>query len=175
LHLFIILLPCVWFEHPGHTYGGFVPYFSERGVTKTSMPCHRDAAMMTTPSAPPDFLESRIGWSVPLASTICTSRRMVCSSTSKASSRMKCHPPTWLNNISMFLGCSICNHEWSVRSWTCCMVDEQLTIDVWWTNNVWWSWTLYGGWTYRCMMPFGTYYCCKVDEVCMMDNRCIYG
>jgi hypothetical protein len=33
LHLFIILLPCVWFEHPGHTYGGFVPYFSERGVT----------------------------------------------------------------------------------------------------------------------------------------------
>jgi hypothetical protein len=33
LHLFIILLPCVWFEHPGHTYGGFVPYFSERGMT----------------------------------------------------------------------------------------------------------------------------------------------
>jgi hypothetical protein len=35
LHLFIILLPCVWFEHPGHTYGGFVPYFSERGMTIT--------------------------------------------------------------------------------------------------------------------------------------------
>jgi hypothetical protein len=33
LHLFIILLPYVWFEHPGHTYGGFVPSFSERGVT----------------------------------------------------------------------------------------------------------------------------------------------
>jgi hypothetical protein len=25
--------PYVWFEHPGHTYGGFVPSFSERGVT----------------------------------------------------------------------------------------------------------------------------------------------
>jgi hypothetical protein len=34
LHLFIILLPCMWFEHPGHTYGGFVPYFSERGMTR---------------------------------------------------------------------------------------------------------------------------------------------
>jgi hypothetical protein len=34
LHLFIILLPCVWFEHPGHTYGGFVPSFSERGMTR---------------------------------------------------------------------------------------------------------------------------------------------
>jgi hypothetical protein len=31
--LFIILLPCMRFEHPGHTYGGFVPSFSERGMT----------------------------------------------------------------------------------------------------------------------------------------------
>jgi hypothetical protein len=34
LHLFIILLPSVWFEHPGHTYGGFVPSFSELGMTQ---------------------------------------------------------------------------------------------------------------------------------------------
>jgi hypothetical protein len=32
--MFIILLPCVWFEHPGHTYGGFVPSLSERGMTR---------------------------------------------------------------------------------------------------------------------------------------------
>jgi hypothetical protein len=39
------------------------------------------------------------------------STRMVYSSTSKASSRMQCHRPMWSNNISIFLGCSICNHE----------------------------------------------------------------
>jgi hypothetical protein len=38
LHLFIILLPCVWFEHPGHTYGGFVPSFSERIMTRSPSP-----------------------------------------------------------------------------------------------------------------------------------------
>jgi hypothetical protein len=27
------LLLYVWFEHPGHTYGGFVPSFLERGMT----------------------------------------------------------------------------------------------------------------------------------------------
>jgi hypothetical protein len=32
-NLVIILLLYVWFEHPGHTYGGFVPSFSERGMT----------------------------------------------------------------------------------------------------------------------------------------------
>jgi hypothetical protein len=34
LHLFIILLLYVWFEHLGHTYGGFIPSFSERSVTR---------------------------------------------------------------------------------------------------------------------------------------------
>jgi hypothetical protein len=33
--LVIILLLYVWFEHPGHTYGGFVPSFSEQGMTGT--------------------------------------------------------------------------------------------------------------------------------------------
>jgi hypothetical protein len=32
-NLVIILLLYVWFEHPGHTYGGFVPSFSEWGMT----------------------------------------------------------------------------------------------------------------------------------------------
>jgi hypothetical protein len=32
-NLVIILLLYVWFEHPGHTYGGFVPSLSERGMT----------------------------------------------------------------------------------------------------------------------------------------------
>jgi hypothetical protein len=49
-----------------------------------------------------------------------------------------------------------------------------LTFDVWLMNNVWWSWTLYGRWTCRCMMSFGTYFWCVVDELCMMDNYCIY-
>jgi hypothetical protein len=31
--MFIILLLYVWFEHPGHTYGGFVSAFLERGMT----------------------------------------------------------------------------------------------------------------------------------------------
>jgi hypothetical protein len=31
--LVIILLLYMWFEHPGHTYGGFVPSFTERGMT----------------------------------------------------------------------------------------------------------------------------------------------
>jgi hypothetical protein len=31
--LVIILLLYVWFEHPRHTYGGFVPSFSEQGMT----------------------------------------------------------------------------------------------------------------------------------------------
>jgi hypothetical protein len=33
-NLVIILLLYVWFEHPGLTYGGFVPSLSERGMTK---------------------------------------------------------------------------------------------------------------------------------------------
>jgi hypothetical protein len=33
-NLVIILLLYVWFEHPGHTYGSFVPSFSERGMTR---------------------------------------------------------------------------------------------------------------------------------------------
>jgi hypothetical protein len=32
-NLIIILLLYVWFEYPGHTYGGFVPSFSEWGMT----------------------------------------------------------------------------------------------------------------------------------------------
>jgi hypothetical protein len=52
----------------------------------------------------------------------------------------------------------------------CCMVDEQLTFDVWLMNNVWWSWILYGGWTCRCMIPFGTYFWYVVDELCTIDN-----
>jgi hypothetical protein len=32
-NLVIMLLLYVWFEHPVHTYGGFVPSFSERGMT----------------------------------------------------------------------------------------------------------------------------------------------
>jgi hypothetical protein len=32
-NLVIILLLYVWFEHPRHTYGAFVPSFSERGMT----------------------------------------------------------------------------------------------------------------------------------------------
>jgi hypothetical protein len=32
-NLFIILLLYVWMKHPRHTYGGFVPTFSERGMT----------------------------------------------------------------------------------------------------------------------------------------------
>jgi hypothetical protein len=33
--MFIILLLYVWFEHPRHTYGGFVSTFSERGMTNS--------------------------------------------------------------------------------------------------------------------------------------------
>jgi hypothetical protein len=33
-NLVIILLLYVWFEHPGHTYGGFVPAILERGMTR---------------------------------------------------------------------------------------------------------------------------------------------
>jgi hypothetical protein len=47
----------------------------------------------------------------PICLNYCMSTRMVCSSTSKASSRIKCHHPTWSNNISIFLGCFICSHE----------------------------------------------------------------
>jgi hypothetical protein len=36
-NLVIILLLYVWFEHPGHTYGGFVPSFSEWGMTISNM------------------------------------------------------------------------------------------------------------------------------------------
>jgi hypothetical protein len=32
-NLFIILLLYVWMKNPGHTYGGFVPAISERGMT----------------------------------------------------------------------------------------------------------------------------------------------
>jgi hypothetical protein len=32
-NLFIILLRYVWMKHPGHTYRGFVPAISERGMT----------------------------------------------------------------------------------------------------------------------------------------------
>jgi hypothetical protein len=34
-NLVIKLLLYVWFEHPGHMYGSFVPSFSEWGMTKT--------------------------------------------------------------------------------------------------------------------------------------------
>jgi hypothetical protein len=54
-------------------------------------------------------------------------------------------PPTWSNNISIFLGCSIWSHEWSVRimnllygGWTTdfwCMVDKQWMVIM---NIVWW-------------------------------------
>jgi hypothetical protein len=37
--MFIILLLYVWFEHPGHTYGGFVSAFLKRGMT--SIFCRR--------------------------------------------------------------------------------------------------------------------------------------
>jgi hypothetical protein len=36
-NLVIILLLYVWFEYPGHTYGGFVPSFSERGMTEMTL------------------------------------------------------------------------------------------------------------------------------------------
>jgi hypothetical protein len=36
-HMFILLLLYVWFEHPGHTYGGFVPSFAEQGMTETKL------------------------------------------------------------------------------------------------------------------------------------------
>jgi hypothetical protein len=36
-NLVIILLLYVWFEHLGHTYRGFVPSFSERGMTWSLM------------------------------------------------------------------------------------------------------------------------------------------
>jgi hypothetical protein len=39
-HLVIILLLYVWFEHPGHTYGGFVSSFSERGMTQSKANNH---------------------------------------------------------------------------------------------------------------------------------------
>jgi hypothetical protein len=73
---------------------------------KNKWPDHREAATMMTPLAPSDFLESSIGSSVPFASTICMSRRTVCSSTSKTSSSMKCLCPTWSNNIASFPDCS---------------------------------------------------------------------
>jgi hypothetical protein len=55
--------------------------------------------------------------------------------------------------------------------------------------DVFWYWLLmYGGWTMygdneHCMvdeltdvymMPFATCFWCMVDELCMMDNGCIY-
>jgi hypothetical protein len=73
---------------------------------RKTRPGHREVATTTSPSAPSYFLESCVGSSFPFSSTICTSTRMVCSSTSKASSRMQCHCPTWSNNIAIFLGCS---------------------------------------------------------------------
>jgi hypothetical protein len=38
-NLVIILLLYLWFELPGHTYGGFVPSFSERGMTSRKSRC----------------------------------------------------------------------------------------------------------------------------------------
>jgi hypothetical protein len=40
-NLVIILLLYMWFEHPGHTYGGLVPSFLERGMTTVSFFCPR--------------------------------------------------------------------------------------------------------------------------------------
>jgi hypothetical protein len=139
---------------------------------KTRRPSHREEATTMAPIAPSDFPESSVSSNVPFASTIYMSTRTICSSTSKTSSWMKCRRPTWSNNIASFPGCSkqclTCeDHELDV--W-CLLV---LTFDVLWMNDVWWSRTLYDGWTW-CMMPFGTYFWCMVDELCMMDNYCIY-
>jgi hypothetical protein len=55
-----------------------------------------------------------------------------------------------------------------MQPWVIC---EDLELVVWWMNN----WLLmYGGWTCRCMMAYGTYFWCNVDELCMMDNGCIH-
>jgi hypothetical protein len=157
---------------------------------RKTRPSHQEAAMMAALSASSDFPESSVGSSVTFVSTICTSTRMVCSFTSKASSRMQCHCPTWYNHITIFLGCSKqpCviheDHELDVR---CLLV---LTFDVWWMDNVWWSWTVYGGWTCRCKLPFVTHFWYIVDKLyvwcimvvymlsfwycLLMDNGCLY-
>jgi hypothetical protein len=109
-----------------------------------------------------------------LTSTICISTRTIYSSISKTSSWKNCRHPTWSNNIASLTGCSkqqwVINEDHELDVW-CLLV---LTFNVWWMNNEWWSWTLCGGWTYRYMMPFGTYFLCMMDELCMMDNGCIY-
>jgi hypothetical protein len=41
----------VWFEHPGHTYGGFVPSFSERGMTDRLSAFHALTSLKRTENA----------------------------------------------------------------------------------------------------------------------------
>jgi hypothetical protein len=58
-NLVIILLLYVWFEHSRHTYEGFVPSFSERGMTSTPAPIKsptedpRSIPPLTKLSSPP--------------------------------------------------------------------------------------------------------------------------
>jgi hypothetical protein len=100
-----------------------------------------------TLSAPSDVLESCIVWSVPFDSTICTSTRMVFSSTWKASSRMKCHPPDLVKQ-HLDLSRLLDMQPWVIR------VDHELVV--WWMNN----WLLmYGEWT-----MYGDHEHCLVDQ-----------
>jgi hypothetical protein len=71
-----------------------IPFLRKEAVKKEA--AEKKVVMMMTPSAPSDFLESSVGSSVPFISTIYTSTRTLCSSTSKTSSRMKRHRlTTW--------------------------------------------------------------------------------
>jgi hypothetical protein len=55
-NLVIMLLLYVWFEHPGHTYGSFVPSFSEWGMTHgQSLTCSIKDSTMECPSRRSSF------------------------------------------------------------------------------------------------------------------------
>jgi hypothetical protein len=77
-----------------------------RTTRKTSRPGHREAATTMAPLAPSDFPESRVGSSVPFASTICISTRTFYSATSKISSWKNCRRLTWSNSIASLTGYS---------------------------------------------------------------------
>jgi hypothetical protein len=45
----------VWFEHPGHTYEGFISAFWERGMTWSESPCRLAAACWCAPTPSPSY------------------------------------------------------------------------------------------------------------------------